>query len=135
MIADCFSCKLSHPARSKRVHPKVHGPAGYGWGLSLRGYNRCMRVGWRSALGILLLAAVAFAADEQQPPLALMSCPEKATDPACNPSKADLKKSKIAFSKALQLQKAEHFDEAYVEFDTAARLVPKNMEYVTALAL
>jgi general secretion pathway protein D len=94
-----------------------------------------MRVGWRSALGILLLAAVAFAADEQQPPLALMSCPEKATDPACNPSKADLKKSKIAFSKALQLQKAEHFDEAYVEFDTAARLVPKNMEYVTALAL
>jgi general secretion pathway protein D len=94
-----------------------------------------MRVGWRSALGILLLAAAAFAADEQQPPLALMSCPEKATDPACNPSKADLKKSKIAFSKALQLQKAEHFDEAYVEFDTAARLVPKNMEYVTALAL
>ena len=92
-------------------------------------------MGWRSALGILLLAAVAFAADEQQPPLALMSCPEKATDPACNPSKADLKKSKIAFSKALQLQKAEHFDEAYVEFDTAARLVPKNMEYVTALAL
>ncbi len=92
-------------------------------------------MGWRSALGILLLAAAAFAADEQQPPLALMSCPEKATDPACNPSKADLKKSKIAFSKALQLQKAEHFDEAYVEFDTAARLVPKNMEYVTALAL
>jgi general secretion pathway protein D len=94
-----------------------------------------MGMGRRSALGVLLLAAAAFAADEQHPPLALLSCPEGATNPACNPSKADLKKSKIAFSKALQLQKAEHFDEAYVEFDAAARLVPKNVEYVTALAL
>jgi general secretion pathway protein D len=67
--------------------------------------------------------------------LGLLSCPPDARDAACNPSKADLKKSKIAFSKALQLQKAEHFDEAYEEFDAAARLVPKNVEYVTALAL
>ncbi len=93
-------------------------------------------MGWVwSAVGIALLATASFAADEAQPPLALLSCPEGATDPACNPSKGDLKKSKIAFSKALQLQKDEHFDEAYVEFDTAARLVPKNVEYVTALAL
>jgi hypothetical protein len=66
----------------------------------------------------------------------VLPCPQAAaSDPACNPSKSDLKKSKIAFSKALKLQKAEHFDEAYEEFDTAARLVPKNLEYVTALAM
>jgi general secretion pathway protein D len=92
-----------------------------------------MRWGWL-ALAVAVLATAAVAADEPQP-LALLSCPRGTSDPACNPSKADLKKSKIAFSKALQLQKAEHFDEAYVEFDAAARLVPKNMEYVTALAL
>src|SRR5277367_4801984 len=93
----------------------------------------CMRwVG--SAMAVVVFAAVALAADEPQN-LALLPCPQGAREPACNPSKADLKKSKAAFSKALQLQKAEHFDEAYEEFDTAARLVPKNIEYVTALAM
>jgi len=92
-----------------------------------------MRWGW-PALATVVFAAAAWAADAPQN-LALLPCPEGAREAVCNPSKADLKKSKIAFSKALQLQKAEHFDEAYEEFDTAARLVPKNVEYVTALAL
>jgi general secretion pathway protein D len=93
-----------------------------------------MRWGW-SALTIAVLVAAALAADEPQN-LSLLPCPQAAaSDPACNPSKADLKKSKIAFSRALKLQKDEHFDEAYEEFDTAARLVPKNLEYVTALAM
>jgi hypothetical protein len=92
-----------------------------------------MRWGW-SIVAIAAFAAVALAADEPQN-LALLPCPPAASDPACNPSKADLKKSKAAFSRALKLQKAERFDEAYEEFDTAARLVPKNVEYVTALAM
>lgn len=92
-------------------------------------------MGWRwSGVTILAFAVIALAADERQN-LAVLPCPQAAaSDPACNPSKADLKKSKIAFSKALKLQKAERFDEAFAEFDTAARLVPKNVEYVTALA-
>jgi general secretion pathway protein D len=92
-----------------------------------------MRWGWSFA-AIAALAVAAFAADEPQN-LALLPCPPAASDAACNPSKADLKKSKIAFARALKLQKAERFDEAYEEFDTAARLVPKNVEYVTALAM
>src|SRR5580704_7448301 len=92
-----------------------------------------MRWGW-SAVAIAVLTTAAFAADETQH-LALLPCPEGSHEPACNPSKTDLKKSKAAFSKALKLQKAERFDEAYEEFDAAARLVPKNVEYVTALAL
>jgi len=87
-----------------------------------------------SAMAVVVFAAVALAADEPQN-LALLPCPQGAREPACNPSKADLKKSKAAFSKALQLQKAERFDEAYEQFDSAARLVPKNVEYVTALAM
>ena len=93
-----------------------------------------MRWGW-SIVAMLVFAAAAFAADEPQN-LAVLPCPQAAaSDPACNPSKTDLKKSKIAFDKALKLQKADRFDEAFEEFDAAARLVPKNLEYVTALAM
>ncbi|MGA8489796.1 MAG: hypothetical protein WB711_05190, partial [Terriglobales bacterium] len=92
-----------------------------------------MRWGW-SAVAMVMLAAAALAVDEPQN-LTLLSCAQVARDPACNPSKADLKKSKAAFSKALKLQKDKQFDEAYEEFDTAARLAPRNVEYVTALAM
>jgi len=92
-----------------------------------------MRWGW-SGVAILAFAAAAFADDEPQN-LAVLPCPQAAASDACNPSKADLKKSRIAFAKALKLQKAEHLDEAFEEFDAAARLVPKNLEYVTALAM
>ncbi len=53
----------------------------------------------------------------------------------CKPSKSDLKQAKAAFSRALKLEKAKHLDEAYKEFDTAARLVPNNVNYLTALAM
>jgi hypothetical protein len=93
-----------------------------------------MRWGW-FAVTMVAFATTALAADEPQN-LAVLPCPQAAaSDPACNPSKADLKNSKIAFSRALKLQKAERFDEAFEEFDAAARLVPKNLEYVTALAM
>jgi general secretion pathway protein D len=93
-----------------------------------------MRWGW-SLMTMAAFAVAAYAADEPQN-LTLLSCPQAAAaDPACNPSKADLKKSKTAFAEALKLQKSKHFDEAYQEFDTAARLTPGNVEYVTALAM
>jgi general secretion pathway protein D len=93
-----------------------------------------MRWGW-SAVAIAAFAAAALAADEPQN-LAVLPCAQAAaSEPACNPSKTDLKKSKAAFSRALKLQKASRFDEAFEEFDTAARLVPKNLDYLTALAM
>jgi general secretion pathway protein D len=54
---------------------------------------------------------------------------------ACNPSKSDRKQAKAAFSRALKLEKDKHLDQAYKEFDTAARLVPNDVSYVTALAI
>jgi hypothetical protein len=53
----------------------------------------------------------------------------------CNPSKTDLKEAKHAFSKALSLQKSKHTDEAFDEFQNAARLNPKNIGYLTAREL
>ena len=92
-----------------------------------------MRWGW-SAAALVLLAVAALAADKPEN-LAVLPCPQGAIDPACNPSKTDLKKAKVDFERALKLQKAGKFDEAFVEFDAAARLVPKNLEYVTSLAM
>ena len=41
----------------------------------------------------------------------------------------------MAFAKALRFTKEKRTDEAYEEFDAAARLVPRNLEYLTALAV
>ncbi len=93
-----------------------------------------MRWGW-SAIAIAVFASAAPAVDQPQN-LTVLACAQAApSDPACNPSKADVKKSKAAFSKALKLQKADRFEEAFKEFDAAARLTPRNVEYVTALAM
>jgi general secretion pathway protein D len=87
------------------------------------------------AVAVVALATVSLATDQLEN-LAVLPCAQAAAgDAACNPSLADLKKSKAAFSKALKLQKAERFDEAFEEFDTAARLVPGNLDYLTALAM
>lgn len=89
---------------------------------------------------LVVLAAtvplIAVAADQPTGTL-MLSCPQTSPGnaPSCIPSHADLKKAKGAFSKALQLERAKHLDEAYEEFDTAARLVPNNVNYVTALAV
>jgi len=84
---------------------------------------------------IVAMGAAAHAADD---PTGVVSLPCSGTaqqSSACNPTKSDLKKAKVAFSKALKLEKEKRTDEAYKEFDTAARLVPRNVDYVTALAI
>jgi len=49
----------------------------------------------------------------------------------CNPSKPNQKEAKAAFERGLKLeQKAP--DEAYAEFERAAELVPRNVNYITA---
>jgi general secretion pathway protein D len=55
--------------------------------------------------------------------------------PACDVSKKDLKEAKTAFSRALKLQHEKRFDEALEEFETAARLVPQDVEFLTAREL
>jgi type II secretory pathway component GspD/PulD (secretin) len=88
-----------------------------------------------------LLAAAAFAADDRpaeetqksQQTILTLPCPQ--TDNSCNPSKSDLKKAANDFSKGLKLEKEKHIDQAYEIFDAAARLAPRNIDYLTALAV
>jgi general secretion pathway protein D len=93
-----------------------------------------MRWGWLVVLAAMMRCA-AMAADQPTSGSMLSCLQESPGNPACIPSHNDLKKAKEAFSKALHLEKEKQLDEAYHEFDTAARLVPNNIDYQTALAV
>ena len=80
----------------------------------------------------VMWCGVALATDTPQ---VLVTRPCTLDAASCSPSKSDRKLAHAAFSRALKLEKAKHLDQAYREFDTAARLVPNNVSYVTALAM
>jgi general secretion pathway protein D len=91
---------------------------------------------WLSAGICLLFAGAAFAADT-----ALITAPSLCSAsggaPACQGPAKDLKAARQAFAHGLKLEKStngssQNLDEAFYEFEEAARLVPENVEYVTA---
>ena len=66
----------------------------------------------------------------------LLPCPEGSPEAvSCNPSKKELKEASAAFTKGLKLQREKRQDEAFDQFETAARLAPKEVEFVTAREL
>jgi general secretion pathway protein D len=80
---------------------------------------------------VLLLAAFSLCAD--QPQTLLLPCPEGSPiAPGCNPSKKELKDARTAFAKGLKLQREKRREEAFAEFESAARLSPRDVEYATA---
>ena len=84
-------------------------------------------------VGVLAsLCLTALASDQPQNLLELPCTQASSSASACIPSKEDLKKAESAFSRALKFEKENHTEEAYHEFDTAARLVPRNVDYLTA---
>src|SRR5436190_22707477 len=64
----------------------------------------------------------------------LLPCPPGASDAQCNPSSHDLKEAKAAFSRGLKIQPKTP-DQAFQEFEHAAQLAPRNVEYITAREL
>ena len=80
---------------------------------------------------LLLLAGVGLAADAPTtlaPPL----CSAVAGAPPCNAPAKDLKAARQAFARGLKLEHAQNLDDAFAEFEQASRLVPQNVEYMTA---
>src|SRR5208337_4746362 len=51
---------------------------------------------------------------------------------ACQGPPKDLKAARQAFARGLKLEKSQNLDEAFYEFEEASRLVPQNVEYLTA---
>ena len=103
---------------------------------SVPGYNRDMRGGMFVRLVFVLLTVMAASAGDQPTTAPLLPCPEGSPGSvSCNPSKKELKEASAAFAKGLKLQREKRQDEAFDEFETAARLDPKDVEFVTAREL
>jgi type II secretory pathway component GspD/PulD (secretin) len=84
---------------------------------------------WVGFVVACLLASAALSA-QQAPPL--LPCPPAASEAQCNPTKKEMKEARQAFSRGLKLQKT-YPDKAYEQFQHANDLVPRNVEYMTAL--
>jgi tetratricopeptide (TPR) repeat protein len=97
-----------------------------------------------SAGFVLLLAGMCLAADSA-PVSAPSLCSNTRGAPACQGSAKDLKAARQAFARGLKLEKAQkqkssqnshdntqNLEEAFLEFQEASRLVPQNVEYITA---
>ena len=90
---------------------------------------------WRSAGIVLLFAGTVWAADifpASSPSAALALCSNSGGAPHCQGDKKDLKAARSAFARGLKLEKSHNLDQAFYEFEEAARLVPQNVEYLTA---
>jgi general secretion pathway protein D len=91
---------------------------------------------WAQAGVCLLLAGLGFAADAP-PAAAPPLCTDSRGASACQGSAQDLKAARQAFARGLKLEKAKtedfrNLDQAFYEFQEASRLVPQNIEYLTA---
>src|SRR5437764_12837478 len=92
-----------------------------------------MRAAFIIAMGIVLAFAMpAFASGDvsSAPPI---SCGNGVPGGVnCIAAKKDLKAAKSAFEKGVKLQDHQHPEEAFAQFDEAARLAPQNMQFLTA---
>jgi general secretion pathway protein D len=84
-----------------------------------------------TAVGLAIVPQMAMAAE---PPLSPpVSCANGLVGGInCIPTKRDLKNSREAFDHAVKLHKKQRLEEAFVQFDEAARLNPQNVEYLAA---
>ena len=137
-----MSSTAALPARAGRSRPHLTG--GYTRKYTPRrktlspastsSYNRDVRWGHLIRLPLILMTlGLAASADNQPTTAPLLPCPEGSPGAvSCNPSKKEIKEAGEAFAKGLKLQRQRRQDEAFDQFETAARLAPKDVEYVTA---
>jgi general secretion pathway protein D len=85
---------------------------------------------------IIVLVAIAALADNAPVATKTTLCASYVPGaPACDVSKKDLKAAKAAFKRGIKFQNAKRFDEALENFETAATLVPNDVEFATAREL
>lgn len=85
---------------------------------------------WLPAGFSLLLAGACMAADT--PATAPSLCSSTRGAPVCQGPAKDLKAARQAFTRGVKLRRSQNIDQAFFEFEEAARLVPQNIEYLTA---
>src|SRR6266704_1181181 len=114
------------------MHSKVLAPVQNRFRAQLSRVQSAVMLRLISILVTLCLAVTAFSADQ---PRMLLTGPCADAVPGripCNISKKDLKEAKAAFFRGLKLQSSKRLDEAFAEFEEAARLAPREMQFVTS---
>jgi general secretion pathway protein D len=91
-----------------------------------RGYNLGMRWAWHIC-AIAALSTAGVCAD-QPSGVILTPCAQASN---CEPSRQDIKKAAAAFDKGVKLRD-KNLDEAFKQFERAAELSPRDVNYVTA---
>ncbi len=79
----------------------------------------------------VLGSAFCLAADSPPTP-AVLTCSDSPGAPPCKAAAKDLKAARHAFSRGLKFQHEKNLDEAFEQFKEASRLIPQNVEYLTA---
>lgn len=79
----------------------------------------------------LLITGLCLAA-EPAPIAAPALCSSSGGASTCHGSVKDLKAAHQAFKRGLKLEKSQNLDQAFLEFEEAARLIPQSVEYLTA---
>ena len=81
--------------------------------------------------GLLLVLSLSAAAAEVKPP-ALSDCDRLHTAQACDVSPAEFKQARQDFQHGLRFRKSNDLQQAFDAFDSAAKTVPSDFEYLTA---
>ncbi len=82
--------------------------------------------------GIVLLSVGVCLASDPPAITAPSACSDAAGAPVCKGAAKDLKAARQAFSRGLKLQHAKNLEDAFAQFEEAYRLIPQNVEYLTA---
>jgi general secretion pathway protein D len=94
-----------------------------------------LQLGMRWAVFVAAIGAFSVAAlcADQPQEVVLSPCSQNGTAATgCAPSKRDIKDAAIAFNKGVKLQRSKDLDQAFRQFETAADLSPRDINYVTA---
>jgi general secretion pathway protein D len=94
---------------------------------------RCVQLIFVLCLLVSVAALPARAEDEQPTDAAIISCGNGIPGGiSCVPSKHDLKEAHAAYSRGLKLEDRRNYDQAFLEFDQASRLVPRDTQFFSA---
>jgi general secretion pathway protein D len=91
----------------------------------------------RPILALCLLAALgavpSFAGNDEPMDTPIISCGNGVPGGInCVPSKKDLKEARNAYSRGLKSEDRRHVDQAFLEFDEASRLLPRDTQFFSA---
>jgi general secretion pathway protein D len=87
---------------------------------------------WRSLVAVCLMASLTWAADQPPTPPPTTLCANGVPGaPACIASPQARQDAHKAFEHGLRLQKQNRLEDAFLEFETAANLVPQDLQYAT----